>query len=144
MALRKASARRITSLWSEQPGLFYGHVVDVATALAVGLVLILDGRARTNIPVFQTINANGGPAVWGAIFLIAAVFLALCALHSIRALIVTLWAAALLYALLALFFGYAAAISPDASHLGVVIFLRAAATHVTRSDVYRHGPTIPE
>src|SRR4051794_33800769 len=48
-------------LWSAQPGLRRGYLLDLALAVSIGAVLLIGGRERTTAAAWATLNLNGGP-----------------------------------------------------------------------------------
>lgn len=132
---RRAWARK---LWDEQPGLHRGYVVDFFTAVIVGLALILGGRARTVAVAWRTLNENGGPVVWGIVFLACAGLLVAGTFVG-RGMMIALWITAIPYAMLGTWFLIGALTEPSASFLGGILCFRAAVMHMSRSLSYWAG-----
>lgn len=130
----------LRGLWSEQPGLFRGYLVDVATAAVLGTLLIVGGRQRASARAWAVINDYGGPVVWGTFLLALAVVLAVAGLASTTAMYGALVGGAFVYLLFALFFGAAALADDHASFFGAVMCARAALMHLSRATAYREGP----
>ncbi len=127
-------------LWAEQPGLHRGYLIDVFTAVAVALALILGGRDRTVARVFATLNESGGPVAWGLGFAAVAALRVAATFVSGRAMMLALWAGAACYGLLGSWFLQAALSESTASFIGVVYSFYVAGVHLSRGDAYRAGP----
>ena len=141
MPVRRAWFRR---LWAEQPGLRRGYLMDVATALLMGSLLIIGGRDRTTAASWATLNANGGPIVWGVV--LAALGAALIAATFWRpgAVVVVLVVLAGFYGLLALWFLQSALpVESGSSFVAAVFASRDAGMHLSRAWAYREGPERP-
>lgn len=127
----------IRQLWLEQPGLHRGYLVDVVTAIVIGLALILGGRQRTVAVAWSTLNANGGPLLWGSVFVAIAGVLIAATFVSNRAMMIALWIAAIPYALLGYWFlDIAMFHEPSASFVGGLLCTRAAVMHISRATAY--------
>jgi hypothetical protein len=137
---RRAWARR---LWEEQPGLHRGYRVDVLTAIAMAAALILGGRQRTVAVAWGTLNANGGPVLWGSVFAACAVVLVLATFVSGRAMMLALWVAAVPYALLGWWFADSVLSEPSASFVSVIFCVRTTFMHLSRGEAYRVGTAGP-
>lgn len=111
--------------------------MDTVTAIAVGLALILGGRERTVAVAWQTLNASGGPLLWGIVFASMAAVLVVATFISGIAMMIALWIAAVPYALLGYWFlDMAAFHEPSASFVGGLLCVRAAFMHVSRATAY--------
>lgn len=103
--------------------------------------LIFGGRDRTVAAAWQTLNANGGPLLWGSVFAGTAAALVIATFVSGQAMMFALWIAAMPYALLGWwFFRVAAFVDDSASYVGAILCFRAAIMHISRGDAYRVGP----
>lgn len=127
-------------LWQQQPGLFRGYIVDVATACVFSVALIVGGRQRTVAPAWKTLNENGGPQLWGIVFAVIAASLIVALFLSGRMMMLALWLAATPYGLLGWWFFASALTEPSASFIGAILCFRAAIMHTSRADAYRAGP----
>lgn len=134
--------RTVHALWERQPGLFRGYLADTATALLLGTLLILGGRQRTQAPAWDVVNANGGPIVWGAVFVTGGALLILAKTRPNALMVVTLWLLALMYLVLAMAFLVSVLRDPSGSgsFIGVVLAARASFMHVSRAQAYRENP----
>jgi hypothetical protein len=133
----------VRRLWAEQPGLYRGYIVDVVTAVVVGLALVLGGRQRTVAVAWRTLNESGGPVLWGSVFLACAILLIAATFFSRRVLWLTLWVAAVPYALIGSGFLFGALTEPTASFLGALLCFRTAFMHLSRAEAYRAGSSVP-
>lgn len=131
----------LRSLWSQQPGLYRGFAVDVATAAILGTLLVVGGRQRATARAWVVINDYGGPVVWGWFLIAIAVVLVAAGLLSTTAMYWALITGAFVYMLFALFFGAAALADNQASFFGAVMAGRAAIMHLSRATAYREGPS---
>lgn len=134
--------RTVHALWERQPGLFRGYLADVITALSLGTLLIVGGYQRTHAPAWGVVNANGGPVVWGAVFLTGGALLVLASATPNLLMVVTLWLLALMYLVLALSFLVSVLSDPTGtgSFIGALLAGRASFMHVSRAQAYREDP----
>jgi hypothetical protein len=140
--MRDVRARRQWArvLWSEQPGLHRGYVVDVTVAVLVAVALIGGGRQRTVAVAWRTLNESGGPELWGSVFAAGAALLILATFVSGKAMMVALLVTAVPYGLMGTWFLQGALAEPSASFLGAILCFARAVTHVTRGASYWAGP----
>lgn len=130
----------IAGLWRSQGGLHRGFLMDAATALFIGAHLVISGRARTKAAAWDTLNANGGPTVWGAILLGLGVALVAASYWGTRAVLAVLLALASFYGLLALwFFKSSLPLETGASFVGAWFAFRAMGMHLSRAWAYWQG-----
>ena len=118
-----------------------GYVVDVLTATALAVALAVPGYQRTVAPVWETLNASGGPVLWGLMFAALAVVLLVAIFMGGRAMMGALWLAAVLYALMGWWFLQNALPGESTvSFVGAIMQFRAAIMHLSRGEAYRTGP----
>lgn len=130
----------ITALWTAQGGLHRGYLMDVVTALFIGAHLVCSGRARTRAPAWATLNASGGPVVWGAILLGLGAALILAACVGTYAVLAVMLLLASFYGLLALwFFKSSLPVETGASFVGAWFAFRAMGMHLSRAWAYWRG-----
>ena len=136
----RANRAWFRQLWREQPGLYRGYLVDVVTAIAIGTALVLGGRQRTVAVAWRTLNENGGPTLWGVVFLTMAALLIAATFTAGRTMMFVLLLAAAPYGLLGTWFLVGALTEPSASFIGALLCFRAAYMHVSRAAAYWVGP----
>lgn len=130
----------VNSLWTAQRGLHRGYLMDVASALFIGGHLVFSGRSRTKAAAWDTLNASGGPVLWGAILLGLGVALIVAAFWRAAAVLTVLILLGVFYGLLALwFFKSSLPVETGASFVGAWFAFRAMCMHLSRAWAYGPG-----
>lgn len=109
--------------------------MDVTTALALGVLTIVGGRGRTTGPAWDTLNASGGPLVWGVVLVVLAGVLVAATFWRPGAVLAALVALAIVYGLVGWWF-FVSAIPGGASFWGAVLCARAMGMHLSRAWAY--------
>lgn len=142
---RARSSRRswFRQVWVDQPGLHRGYIMDVLTAFTIGALLIVGGRRRTVAPAWDTLNASGGPLLWGAILIGLGAVLVAATFWRPAAVVAALAVLTMFYWLLALWFLRSAwPAATGASFIGAVLMTRAGIMHLSRAWAYRERADI--
>lgn len=100
----------------------------------LGLMLVLGGHARISSTSYSVIHDSGGSIVWGSIFMVVALFTALCIWRVPCLLQWALIMQALPYGAIAVSFGLAALKYPDANITATPIYTWIMIIHAFLSD----------
>lgn len=124
-------------VWGEQPGLHRGYVVDVVTAALIGVVLVVGGRDRTQAPAWDTLNASGGPLMWGVVLLVLGALLVTATFWRTTAVVSVLVMLTAYYWLVAWWFLISALpAATGSSFVGAILTARAGVMHLSRAWAY--------